>query len=104
MSTCWHCGHLCFSRPCLCDHRSCQFTDTVNDLPGIKAALPSEAPPVSSREVIAPAFAGDLLSEVLGNILPNLAAHDIVYRCQRYAGCVDHDRVVFGMSVGIAGQ
>src|SRR3977135_1464775 len=76
MPTCRHYRHLVFSRPRFCDHQFSQFADTINNLPGIKPTFASEAVPVSSLELIAPAVAGDLLREVLRNILPNLTAHD----------------------------
>src|SRR5712675_3484147 len=104
MPTCRHGGHFGFSRRRFCDYKFSQFADTINNLPGIKPTLASEAVPVSSLEMIAPAVAGDLLSEVLRNILPNLTAHDVIYRCERCPRCVDHDRIVLGMSVGIAGD
>jgi hypothetical protein len=55
-------------------------------------------------EVIAPVLASDLLREVLGYAFPNLAAHDIVHRCERRPAGADHDRVVLRMRVGVAGK
>ena len=64
-----------FGRPGFCDCRPCQCADAVNNLPRIEATLAGEPLPVPPPEVIAPAFACDLLREVLRDILPNLAAH-----------------------------
>ena len=93
------CGRLCF-----CDGGFCQRADAVKNLPGIEAALAGEQLPVPPLEVIAPTFAGDFLCEVLRDVLPNLAAHDVVHRRKRRAVAADHDRVVLGMSVGVAGE
>ena len=77
----WHRGYLGFSRPCFCDDRFCQRADAVNNLLRIEAAFAGELLPVPPHEVIAPTLAGDGLREVLGDVFPNFAAHDIVHRC-----------------------
>ena len=58
---------------------SCQCTDAVNNLLGIETAIAGEPLPVPPLEVVAPTFAGDLLREILGDVFPNLAAHNIVH-------------------------
>src|SRR5216683_882589 len=74
----------------------------IDRLSRIEAALAGKALPVPSGEVIASAFAGDRLSEILGDVAPHFAAHDVVYRCKGGAVAPDHDRVVLGMRIGIA--
>ena len=58
----------------------CQRADAINNLPGIEAAFAGKLLPVPPIEVIAPALAGDFLCEVFRDVLPNLAAHDVVHR------------------------
>jgi hypothetical protein len=75
-----HGGYLRRGRLCLCQGGFCQCADAIKDLPGVEAAFTRELLPVPSIEVIAPALAGDFLCEVFCHVLPNLAAHEVVYK------------------------
>ena len=99
----WHRGNLQFSRARFGDGGFCQRADALKNLSRIKTALAREPLPVLSIEVVAPVRSADFLYQVLGDVLPNFAAHNIVHRRQRCAIASNHDRVVLGMSVGIAG-
>jgi hypothetical protein len=78
--------------------RQCGFrqsADAVEDLLGIEAARAGEPLPVPP---------GDFECELLGDVFPNLTAHDIVHRRQRRAIAADHDRMVLGVGVGVEGH
>ena len=100
----WHAGYLAFSRACFRDSRCCQRADALENLPGIEATLSGEQLPVPPLEVVTPIFAGDLMGEILRDVLPHFAAHDVVHRRERDAVASNNDRVILGMSVSVAGQ
>ena len=85
----WHAGYLAFSRACFRDSRCCQRADALNNLPGIEATLAGEPLPVPPLEVVTPIFAGDLMGEILRDVLPHFAAHDVVHRCERRRRCLE---------------
>src|SRR5215471_9430429 len=84
--------------------RFCQSADAIDDLSGIETAFAGKALPVLSAEMVAPAFTGDLLSQIFGYVAPHFTTHNIVDRRERCAAAADHDRVVFGVGVRIATQ
>src|SRR5262249_5225859 len=100
----WHAGYLAFSRACFRDSRSCQRANALEHLPAIQPTPPGEQLPVPPLEGFTPIFAGDLLGEILRDVLPHFAAHDVVHRRERDAVASNNDRVILGMSVSVAGQ
>ena len=65
-----HCGDLGRGRLSFRDGRFCQCPDAIDHLSRIEATVTGKALPVPPGEVIASAFAGDRLSEALGDAAP----------------------------------
>jgi len=99
-----HRGYFSFGRGSFFDRGFCQRPYAFQDLPRIETAFPCKALPVPARKPVAPALTGDLLGEIFGDVVPDLAAHDIVHRSERGPARADHDRAILRMRVGIAGE
>jgi hypothetical protein len=67
----------------------CQRTHAIEDLPGVEPALTRKLLPIAATELIAPNLTGDFLCQILRDVLPNLATHNIVHRRERCAVAAD---------------
>jgi hypothetical protein len=57
-----------------------------------------------SLEVVTAVLAGYLLSEILGDTFPDLAAHNVIHRRERRTASADQDGIVLGVGIGVADQ
>ncbi len=104
MPACRHGHHLRCRRCRLGRSRLRQRANPQQHLRGAKAALARKAPPIFSPEAITAVLAADPERKISGDVLSHLCAHDVIERRQAGAAGLDHDRIVLGMRVGVAGN
>src|SRR5437868_24887 len=97
-----HCNDYVGRRSRLRCCRLCERSNPGEYLPLTKTALTGKALPITASELLGAGVAGNLLGQILCDVVPYLTAHDIIERRQRGATGIDHDRIIFGMRIGIA--
>src|SRR5262249_50336448 len=104
MSASWHRRHFRGGGFRLPERQARQYFDPLEYLFGIESTFTGQPSTMAPIEVLPPALSTDLPGEAVGNASPNRATDHVIHGRQRGSTPAQHDRVVFGMRVGVAGQ